>query len=184
MKKKTKKRSLKKWFYNKILNRYLIEFHPQFILFADALSIKTDNFSVIEKKAAKEYKRIMKILNSQKYKKYFYNAVDYSRTQGAKPFTPFKDTLIERVKKFIAKQYLRLFNRPLYKSLLIFKSLSSKFELLNTQINDYMDSTTVEQRRMRAKELGIVSEETFETDNGILDRTDKIYHYSPAEPQA
>ena len=175
--KKKKKISLKKWFYNNILNRYLIEFHPNFILFADNLSIKTDNFSVAEKKRGKEYKRIMKILNSQKYKKFFYNSVNYDSSKGAAPFVPFKNTWYERLKKFIAKQYLRLFNRPLYKSLLIFKSLSSKFESLNTQINDYMYNTTIGERCLRAKELGIISEKTFKTDNGILDRTDEIYHH-------
>ena len=184
MKKKRKKFSLKKWFYNKILNRYLIEFHPQFILFADTLSLKTDKFSVQEKRAAKEYRRIMKVLNSPRYQKYFYNAVNYSTTQGSKPFKPFENTLFEKVKRFIAKQYLRLFNKKLYKSLQIFKSLSVKLEKIDSQIDEYMGNTTVEQRRMRAKKIGIISEEEFERVNGILDRTDKIYHYSPAEPQA
>jgi hypothetical protein len=180
MKKKKKKFSLKKWFYNKILNRYLIEFHPQFILFADNLSIKTDGFSFNEKRAAKEYKRIMKVLNSPRYKKFFYNSVKYELSTGPAPFKPFKDTRFEKLKKFIAKQYLRLFNKKLYQSLEVFKSLSSKFETLNTQMDNYMKNTTVSERCLRAKELGIISEEAFEADGGIYDRTNKNYHYSPA----
>lgn len=180
MEKKKRKFNLKRWFYYRILNRYLIEFHPQFILFADKLSLKTDNFSVTEKRAAKEYKRIMKVLNSQRYKKFFYNSVNYSLTTGPPPFKPFKDTLLERFKRFIAKQYLRLFNKKLYRSLQVFKSLSSKFETLDAQIDKYMNDTTVKERCLRAKELGIVSGEAFEEDNGIYDRTNKNYHYSPA----
>jgi len=166
MKKKTKKFSLKKWFYNKILNRYLIEFHPQFILFADNLSIKTENFSVADK-AANEYRRIMKILNSQKYKRFFYNSVKYDLSKGGSeldpyrsaPFKPFKNTVLERLKRFIAEQYLRFFNKPLYRSLLIFKSLSSKYESLSTKIDEYMDTTTVKERLSRAKELGVLTED-------------------------
>lgn len=178
MKKKTKKRSLKKWFYDKILNRYLIEFHPQFILFADNLSVQTDNFSVTEKRAAKEYKRIMKILNSQKYKRYFYNAVKYTTTQGTAPFKPFENTLVEKIKKFVAKQYLRFFNKKLYRSLQMFRVTAVKFKQIDSQIDDYMKNTTIEQRIKRAIDVGMIQENNYKDGNEVTDRTNKVYqHY-------
>lgn len=175
--KNRKKRSLKKWFYDNILNRYLIEFHPSFILFADNLSFKTENFNKDEKNA-KEYKRIMKVLNSKKYRKHFYKIVNHNPLIGTPAFEPFKDNLREKFKRFVAKQYLRVFNKPLYKSLVSFRSLSTKLSKIDSQIDDYMNNTTVGERIKRAVDVGIISEDNYKDSNEVTDRANKAYqHY-------
>jgi hypothetical protein len=136
------------------LNSYLIEFHPSFLLVADRIKIKKDDF---DKESEKEYRRIMKVLNSQKFKRFFYQVVDYKLNE--KPLPEPKNNLWSRIKKFVAKQYLRLFNKELYESLLRFKLLTEGYQKLNAAADDYIANTSLDERADRAVDVGISSKE-------------------------
>lgn len=150
MKKITLKEKIRKWFYNDILNVYLIDFHPAFLSQVNQIKIKSDNQN---NDTEKEYKRIMKVLNSQNFKKYFYQVADYKLNQI--PVPEPQNNLWVKIKKFIAKQYLRFFNKELYKSLLRFKQLSKNYCKLQVDADDYIKNTTLDERANRAVDIGI-----------------------------
>jgi len=154
MKKITLREKIRKWFYEEVLNSYLIEFHPSFLLIADRIKIKSDN---LDKDLGNEYRRIMKVLSSQKFKKFFYQVADYKLNE--KPLPEPKNNLWSKIKKFVAKQYLRFFNKELYKSLLRFKASTEVYRKLNAAADNYIANTSLDERGDRAVAVGILSEE-------------------------
>jgi len=69
------------------------------------------------------------------------------------------NTFYGKIKKFIAKQYLRFFRNELYSSLLRFKKISKGFSKLNNKANDYINMTSLDERAERAVVFGLGSRE-------------------------
>lgn len=157
MKKTTLNERFRKWFYNDVLNTYLIDFHPSFLLIADEIKEKK---TILDKESENEYRRIMRVLNSQKFKKMFYRVVDYNLNEISTPKP--QNNLWGKIKKFIAKQYLRFFDKELYGSLMRFKTLSGRYQKLNTAADDYISNTTLNERGDRAVVIGVSSKNNRE----------------------
>lgn len=155
MKKRSLKAKTKSWFFEKFLQRYLVSVDKVFI----ELFVKYDEKAKPETLRAKtEYKRIMKMLNSEKYKDFFYKVVHYDRHTAESLIKPYTQTLKDRIFSFIAEAYIYLFKRDLYKSIQQFKSIRDNVISLDKKVNAYMAATTIDERADRAIQLGIIDE--------------------------
>jgi len=178
---------LRRWFYNDILNSYLNDFHPTFLYVADKISVDGGKFK--NGNTEKEYRRIMKTLQSQKFQKLFYRVAEIKLEKELNLTKETKlsplNVFIGKLKKFVAKTYLRFFDKTLYDSLLRFKLLSGTFENLNEKADKYMADTTLDERADRAVALGIVKENKGEAQKRLRNiqkiRTNAIYELNKVE---
>jgi hypothetical protein len=159
-KKRSLKAKIKAWIFEKFLQRYLVSVDKRFI----ELFIKYDvkPLVIIESRAEQEYKRIMKVLNSDKFKDYFYKVVHYDRQTAESLIKPYGTTLMDRIFSFIAKAYIYLFNREVHNDILQFQRIRDGIVTLDKKVNEYMANTTPEERLDKATALGIVSDKERE----------------------
>ena len=152
----------------KLSSRYVKNCHPSFMTYINnvqnlaTVSIGKDMYS-------KRYRQIMKILNSDKYKKYFYASVNYKR--NVKPLIIQQKWYIEAFDKivyFLSKAYVFLFEKELYKKIKYFETTSKGFIALSARVDDYIAKTTPRRRLSRMQALGIISDETFQEDFNIM----------------
>ena len=154
-----KKLSLRNWFYDKILNPYLHEYHPRFVQILKQ-KIKITYPNDVAKKKEKE---IMKVLQSKKYKKLFYKIVNHAYNDGLESkYKPFGNGIIDGLKKKIANLYLLLFNRELYNTLKRFKKISGEIINIDARIDNYMEQTTLDERADRALDFGVITKSNNE----------------------
>lgn len=144
---------IKKWFFNAFLKRYLAGVDDSFINyfafnFQKSFSAK-DNTN-------KNYKRLIKELSSSKYKKYFYNAVNYTKP-NKKRIMPYGKTFVDRLKSFIAKTYIFFYDRKLYRSIKTFKKWTSHIVSSDNAIDEYFAKTTYLERNDKRLEYGIIN---------------------------
>jgi len=154
-KKRSLKAKIKAWIFEKFLQRYLVSVDKRFI----ELFIKYDvkPLVIIESRAEQEYKRIMKVLNSDKFKDYFYKFVKYDRSTAESLIKPYSNTLKDRIFAYIAKAYIYLFNREAYNDILMFQRIRDGIVSLDKKIDDYMANTTPAERLDNATLLGVVT---------------------------
>lgn len=182
-KKRSLKAKIKAWIFEKFLQRYLVSVDKRFI----ELFIKYDvkPLVIVESRAEQEYKRIMKVLNSSKFKDYFYKVVKYDRSTAESLIKPYSDTLIDRIFSFIAKAYIYLFNREVYNDILQFQRIRDGIVTLDKKIDDYMANTTPAERLDQATALGIISDKEREarrrTHNIHAIRVKSIHELNKAE---
>jgi hypothetical protein len=176
------KGKLKKWFNEKFLYRYLQGINESFIGF---FTKKHDYVFEDNGKYLQDYKRIMKVLSSDKYKRFFYNVVNYNMAnyKAVIPETPtikpYGKSFSDRFKKFVAKTYIYFFRKELYDGINLFSKWKHKIKILNEKINNYMATTTVEERINRAIELKII---TADDAKDFWDTTDYSKPVRPSYP--
>jgi len=161
MKKKSLAKRIKSWFFEKFLRRYLVSVDKMFI----ELFIKYDAKAPVktyESQAEIAYKRIMRMLNSDKYRDYFYKVVQYDRHVAESLIKPYGNTWKDKVFAFIAEKYIRYFKRDLYKSIQQFKRIRDGIITLNSKIDEYMANTSTDERLERASTLGIIDDKRAE----------------------
>jgi hypothetical protein len=156
----TLKGMLKKWFNDNILHRYLQGIDANFIGF---FTKKHDYIFENNEKFLQEYERIMKILSSDKYKRFFYKVVNYDAAMPEPvAIKPYGKSFSDRVKNAIAKTYVYLFRRELHNAIILFEKWRHKIKILDEKIDGYMATTTLDERLNRSKTFGIVTEKKVE----------------------
>lgn len=163
-KSKSLRTRIKSWIFETFLQRYLVSVDAMFI----NLFIKFDKKAppvVYVSRAEVEYKRIMKTLNSPKFKEYFYKVVKYDRHAAQSLIKPYGKTMKDKIFSFIAETYIRFFNRELYQNILQFKRVRDGIITLNEKIDEYMANTTIEERLDKAASIGIIP-----SDNRVAQR--------------
>lgn len=155
-KKRSLKVRIKSWIFENFLQRYLVSVDKLFVELFIKYDVKTP-VKEIESHAEQAYKRIMKMLNSKKYKDYFYKAVKYDRHTAESLIKPYTNTLKDRIFSFIAKAYVYLFKKDLYLSILQFQRIRDGVISLDKKVDEYMATTTLEERLDRATNLGIIT---------------------------
>lgn len=188
MKKRSLKARIKSWIFEKFLQRYLVSVDALFI----NLFIKYDKKAPVEKvesHAEQEYKRIMKVLNSKKFKDYFYKVVKYDLKQTAESqIKPYGNTLKDKIFAFIAKVYIYLFNRELYEHILQFQRIRDGIISMDKKVDEYMAKTTVEERLDKATQLGIISADNRKAQRRVRNiqkiRKDNIHEANKVELNA
>jgi len=160
----------------------------QRILFEKCLLAKKDEKTICDARHSK----IIDILNSEEYKKYFFKSVGYEIINQPKKSVVLIKRRINNnwdiFCRFIAKNYLFLFDNKLYNEIQKqyrekrrnkltleskdrkIKQFADNFLLKNNIIDDYMKKTTISERIDRAINLGIIDSKTGEAQNNYIDR--------------
>jgi hypothetical protein len=168
--KPVKKRSkLYMWFANlsaKLSGRYIKDCHPAFMSFVEKYNLATASswYEVYTRR----YNEIMKMLDSDKYRKFFYEAVDYKRGELKPLPVKWYVRIFDKIVYNLSKAYVFIFEHELYKKIKSFEKTSKSVVALTKKMDEYLASTTSEQRLSRMKALGIISNETFKDDFDIL----------------
>jgi hypothetical protein len=169
-KNKEKKRFiLFRWLTNlsrSLAGRYVNDCHPVFMQYLAVNNITTA--SVWNDARARRYKEIMKILDSDKYRKFFYNAVDYKRGELKPLPVKWYVRAFDKVIYNISKAYVFVFERELYKKIKTFEVVSAGVVSLTKRMDEYIAKTTPEQRLSRMHALGIISYESFKDDLDVI----------------
>lgn len=150
---KKNKIKIKKWFYESFFKRYLTMVDAEFLNFFTK-QIKAGRVSSTDDVAKKRYAEIMEVLNSKKYKKHFYSAVNYKYNDGlpSTQIKPFGNNIRDRISKFIFQIYLRYFNKELYESLHLFEKWKNSIQI----IEEYMATTTLDERADEGVVRGVI----------------------------
>jgi hypothetical protein len=150
---------LKRWIYNILVKRYLLTVDASLLnLFSNDERKKLDNSFFGSDRANKERERIIKLLSSEKYKKFFFKAIRYDRNKPEGKIEPFSNKIWDKILKGISVAYLYLFNRELYERIQLFQKWTSKVSTIETQVNEYMATTTLDERADRGVMLGVIDE--------------------------
>lgn len=153
------KLKLKLWFFNTFVKRYLATVDSTLLSLFTKEDYERNKFSFGSERANAEYKRIIKMLSSKKYKEFFYKAIKHNLNEpNPEVIQPYGSKIWDRIKQAIATTYLYFFDRDLYNSIQLFKKWGSKISSVETQVNDYMATTTLDERADRATVLGVVEE--------------------------
>jgi hypothetical protein len=165
-----KKRSkLYMWFANlsaKLSGRYVKDCHPAFMSFVEKHNLATA--STWYEAWTKRYNEIMKMLDSDEYRKFFYNAVDYKRGELKQLPVKWYVRIFDKIIYSLSKAYVFVFERELYKKIKSFEKVSKNVISLNKRMDEYIASTTSLQRLSRMQTLGLISRESFQDDFDIL----------------
>ena len=168
--KPVKRRSrLYMWFANlsaKLSGRYIKDCHPAFMSFVEKHNLATA--STWYEAWTKRYNEIMKMLYSDAYRKYFYNAVDYKRGELKKLPVKWYVRIFDKIVYNLSKAYVFVFERELYKKIKAFEKVSKGVISLNKKMDEYIASTTSLQRLSRMQTLGIISKQSFQDDFDVL----------------
>lgn len=148
------KLKIKKWFFNTFLKRYLAGVDDSFINYF-AFNFQK-SFSAREINANKKYKRLIKELSSSKYRKYFYNAVNYTKP-NEKRIIPYGKTIVDRLKSYVAKVFIFFYDKKLYRSIKTFKKWTSHVVSSDNAIDEYFAKTTYLERNDKRLEYGIIN---------------------------
>lgn len=158
---KTLKR-IKKWYKElpaNISKRFLVDMHPVFLQSMQNKHII--NKSVYQNLSQKKAEKIMKLLSSPKYKKYFYKVVAYDTYSPKEIKIPktWYGKMFDKIAYNISKLYVFLFAREIYDNIKSFEIISKSIVSLNNRINEYMLSTTVGERLARANSYNIINDD-------------------------
>lgn len=157
MKKKSLKVRIKAWIFKKFLQRYLVSIDMRFISLFIVNEENKQDVKKIDNRADIERKRIMKVLNSKKFRDYFYMVVKYDRHTAESLIKPYGKALKDRIYSFIAKIYIQFFNKKLYEQIQRFQKIRDGLILLDGKIDEYFENTTVDERLDRAVAIGMVT---------------------------
>ena len=149
-----------------LAGRYVNDCHPVFMQYLAVNNITTA--SVWNDARSRRYKEIMKILDSDKYRKFFYNAVDYKRGELKKLSVKWYVMAFDKIIYVLSKAYVFIFERELYRKIKTFETVSAGVVSLTKRMDDYIARTTPEQRLPRMHALGIISYESFKDDLDVI----------------
>lgn len=151
------KLKIKKWFINTYLKRYLITIDNSILsIFTKEQEKVFYKASIYDAEVEAKREKILKILSSKKYKKYFFKAVNYKINNSSDEIKPFGNNLIDKINKIISVIYLRLFNNKLYESIKLFEKWKSKISTIEDKVDNYMKTTTLDERIDRSIALGTI----------------------------
>jgi len=168
-KRKEKKSRLFNWFANlsaKLAGRYVNDCHPVFMQYLAINNIATA--SIWNDASSRRYREIMKMLDSDKYRKFFYNAVDYKRGELKPLPVKWYVRIFDKVVYSLSKAYVFLFERELYRKIKTFETVSAGVVSFTKRMDEYIARTTPEQRLSRMHALGIISYESFKDDLDVI----------------
>jgi hypothetical protein len=146
----------------KLAGRYVNDIHPGFMTYLEKNNFLTA--SIWRDACVKKYKKIWKILDSDKYRKFFYKAINYNPAVKEKPIidTRWHVVTYNKITYFLSKAYVFLFERGLYRKIKFFEKVSSEYADLSTRIDKYIASTTFEERLSRMHATGVLSDKSFQ----------------------
>ena len=133
----------RRWLSNvsgKLAGRYVHECHPAFMIFVEKNNLATA--SIWNDARTKRYREIMKILDSDAYRKYFYNAIDYKRGELKSIPVKWYVLVLDKIIYYLSKAYVFVFERELYEKIKSFETVSKGFVNLSKRMNEYIASTT------------------------------------------
>jgi hypothetical protein len=171
IKNEEKKSRLFRWLTNlsrSLAGRYVNDCHPVFMQYLAVNNIATA--SIWNDARSRRYKEIIKILDSDKYRKFFYKAISYNPKNReyekleVKWYVKIFDKAIYR----LSKAYVFLFERELYRKIKTFETVSAGVASLTKRMDEYIAKTTPEQRLSRMQALGIISYESFKDDLDVI----------------
>ena len=151
-----------------LAGKYVNDIHPTFLTYVGNSNFATS--SIFRDAQARRLKKIMKLLNSDKYRKFFFKAISYNPRIKEKPIinTRWYVVAYNKIIYFLSKTYVFLFERELYKKIRVFENASSEYSDMSARIDKYIASTTPEQRLLRMHVLRILSEQSFNDDFDVL----------------
>jgi hypothetical protein len=154
-----KKRTLKNWFNNlpaRLAKRYIGDFHPRFLELMQRSKFVEKN--VYAEMVEKRYGDIMTMLDSPRYKRFFYKVVAFDPKLPKEIEVPktWWGKLLDKIVYNISKAYVYIFAREVYRNIKSFEVVSKGITSLNERMNKYMASTTVEERLDRATAYKII----------------------------
>jgi hypothetical protein len=151
-----------------LASRYVKDCHPAFMTYVEKNNLMTA--SIWQDASAKRFRQIMKILNSDKYKKFFYKAISYDPSKKEHSVIERKWYVVafDKVVYHLSKAYVFVFEKELYKKIKYFEKVSAGVADLSARVDKYIASTTFEQRLLRMREIGIISRQTFEDDFDVI----------------
>ena len=152
-------RKLKNWFNNlpaRISKRYVSNMHPVFLKLMQKSNFIQKNAYV--ERYEKRYNDIMNILASPRYKKFFYKVVQFDPKLAEELKVPetWYGKLFDKIAYNFSKLYVYLFAREVYNNIKSFEAVTNGIISLNKRINEYMVSTTIDERLDRASEYKII----------------------------
>ena len=104
------KLKIKKWFFNTFVKRYLATVDSTLLdLLTKETKVVTNMFSYGNDRASVEYRRIMEILSSEKYREFFYKTIKYDINKPVVVIKPYGNKILDRIKEIISTTYLYLF---------------------------------------------------------------------------
>jgi hypothetical protein len=160
---------LRRWFSAmsvKLAGRYVKDCHPSFMSYIEKNNILTA--SIWYDASSRRYRKIMRMLDSDKYRKYFYNAVDYKRGELKSLPVKWYVQIFDKIVYSLSKAYVFVFERELYKKIKTFETVSKGVVDLTKRMDEYIASTTSLQRLSRMEALGIISKESFKDDFDVI----------------
>ena len=154
----------------KLAGKYVNDIHPGFMTYIGSSNFATS--SIWRDASARRFKKIWKILSSDKYRKFFYKAISYNPAVKENPpvDTRWYVVTYNKITYFLSKAYVFLFERELYKKIKFFEKVSGEYADLSQRVDKYIASTTFEQRLSRMHATGVLSEQSFQDDFDVLMR--------------
>ena len=150
---------INKWFFNTFVKRYLATVDPTLLSLFTKKVKGDDIISPADRVNAEN--RIIKKLSSKKYKKFFHNAILYDRNkQHVEVIRPYGNKIWDKIKHGITTAYLHYFDRNLYKSIQLYKKWNTKISTIETQIDTYMRTTSLNERVEKAIAFGVLEEKS------------------------
>ena len=153
-----------------LAGKYVNDIHPGFMTYIGNSSFATS--SIFRDAQTRRMKKLLKLLDSPKYRKFFYKAISYTPNVMEKPIVDTRWYVVayNKVTYFLSKIYVFLFKRDLYKRIRNFEKVSSEYASLSTRVDEYIASTTPEQRLLRMHAVGVLSDRSFKDDFDVLFR--------------
>jgi hypothetical protein len=154
----------------KLAGKYVNDIHPGFMRYLEKNNFVTA--SIWRDVQAKEFRKIMKIIDSDKYRKFFYNAIKYNPAKREVPviIKPWYVWLWNKITYELSKVYVFVFDREIYKKIRNFEKVSSEYGDLAARIDKYIAETTFDERLSRMHALEVISYKSFQDDFDILMR--------------
>ena len=149
-----------------LAGRYVNDCHPVFMQYLAVNNITTA--SVWNDARSRRYKEIMKILDSDNYRKFFYKAIDYKRGELKPLPVKWYVRAFDKIVYYLSKAYVFVFEKELYRKIKTFEAVSAGVVSLTKRMDEYIARTTPEQRLSRMQALGIITYESFKDDLDVI----------------
>lgn len=152
----------------KLAGRYVKDCHPSFMKYIEKNNILTA--SIWFNAQQKRLKKIMKLINSDAYRKFFYKAISYNPGEKEVLVKKWYVDIFDKIVYTLSKAYVFVFERELYKKIKYFETVSSGVANLSARVDKYIASTTYEERLSRMAVTGVISQQSFQDDFDVLIR--------------
>ena len=151
-----------------LAGKYVNDIHPGFMTYIGNGNYATA--SIFRDAQTRRMKKLLKLLNSDKYRKFFFKAISYNPSVNEKPIVDTRWFVVafNKIIYFLSKTYVFLFERELYKKIKVFERVSSEYADMGARVDKYIASTTHYERLSRMHALKLLSDESFRDDINVI----------------